>query len=311
MTAKPRVVCVVVNFNCSELTARATRAIQASTFDSHEVVIVDNASESGSVERLSGLVSGTDVTIIENSTNLGFGAACNVGIRHAHRRGAEFVWVVTPDVTPDSCALAELIKTMDDRRDLGAAGPIVKAGGRFITRSLLHVDRGFFPEHVYQDRLVPQPPALTETDYADGCAILLRLETLMAVGLFRPEFFLYFEETELCLRAARAGWRIGIAGRALVTTRPMEDERNHREYYMVRNSILLARIRHRFVFRTHVRHAASLLRLSLRWFVPRCRRDLLATISGILACWKVRIDPVPSLTTINSDAGELQETTRH
>jgi GT2 family glycosyltransferase len=45
--------------------------------------------------------------------------------------------------------------------------------------------------------------------------MLARREVFEQVGLLDERFFMYFEETELCLRAARAGWRIGVVGDAI------------------------------------------------------------------------------------------------
>lgn len=53
---------------------------------------------------------------------------------------------------------------------------------------------------------MPIPKITTRVDWAIGASLMIRAETLEQIGLFDETFFLYFEETDLCLRAARAGW---------------------------------------------------------------------------------------------------------
>ena len=80
-----------------------------------------------------------------------------------------------------------------------------------------------------------------EVDFITACAILLRREVIEQVGLLDPRFFIYYEETDWCVRAHKAGWRILYVpsarlwhkvSAAMGTTSPATD------YYMNRNVLL-------------------------------------------------------------------------
>jgi GT2 family glycosyltransferase len=148
---------------------------------------------------------------------------------------------------------------MDADPGLGLLGPAIESGGRVIVRSRVTEAFGFLTRHEYcAPEHVSTRRTASDTDYVDGCAIFLRMAMLEQIGLFRDDFFLYFEETELCLRARDHGWRAAVTGATRVATRPMDEERNGRSFYMVRNSVLVARVRRRYRARTVLRHVVSL-----------------------------------------------------
>jgi GT2 family glycosyltransferase len=84
-----------------------------------------------------------------------------------------------------------------------------------------------------------EPPK--EVDFITACAICLRRQVVEQIGLLDPRFFIYYEETDWCMRARAAGWRILYVPRARLwhkvsaamgTTSPATD------YYMNRNVLL-------------------------------------------------------------------------
>src|SRR5437764_748752 len=62
----------------------------------------------------------------------------------------------------------------------------------------------------------PAGPAAPEVDIVNGCCMMVRAEVFARVGLVDERFFLVHEESDLCLRARRAGFRCGVFGEALV-----------------------------------------------------------------------------------------------
>lgn len=83
--------------------------------------------------------------------------------------------------------------------------------------------------------------------------MLIRAEAARQIGLFRLEFFLYYEECEYCLRARDLGWSLAVIPAARVRTRARKTERNARSYYLIRNSIVLARLRREYAAAAVVR----------------------------------------------------------
>ena len=86
---------LTLNWNSAADTLRCLRALTLLRGVEARVMVVDNGSEPADLERLrSGIARwGLAVELVETGENLGFGGGCNVGMRLALERGAEFVWL--------------------------------------------------------------------------------------------------------------------------------------------------------------------------------------------------------------------------
>ncbi|MCC9608436.1 glycosyltransferase family 2 protein [Blastopirellula sp. JC732] len=288
------VACVIVNYRCVDETIACVERLQGSEHASPHIFVVDNNSPDDSVEGLTARLP-EGVELVVSGRNLGYGDGCNLGIRKAAEQGFQFVWVLTPDVQVADGALSKLMEVMLQEPTIGICGPEVVAGDEVIAQSLVFENRGFLPMHKMRPTDSPTPNReVRSTGYVDGCAILLRVATLRQIGLFRDDFFLYFEETELCLRAADFGWKVMIVSDAKVITRPMNEERNGRDYYMIRNSIYLARVRRRYRMRTVGRHVLETAYLTLRY--PRlCLRRISILFRGVYAGSTGRLGELPTI----------------
>lgn len=244
----PWIVAVVLNYCTAAQTLRCVKAIEDSD-ERAECIIVDNASPDASFQRFKAELP--QHTVIQAPRNGGYGAGNNVGIQLALERGADFVWIVTPDVVVTPESLSALIRVMEHDERVGIVGPVFQAGNRTIIGSSVFPQAGFEVRHEFCNaRDLATLPEQRATDFVDGGAILLRRAMIEQIGLLREDFFLYYDETEYCLRARDAGWSVMIAGQALVHTRPIDDDRHDRNLYLCRNSILLARVRQEYVWRT-------------------------------------------------------------
>jgi glycosyltransferase involved in cell wall biosynthesis len=155
---------------------------------------------------------------------------------------------------------------------------------------------------------------ISECDWIDGAAMLLRGDVLNAVGLFDERFFMYFEETDLCLRAARAGWRIGVVLGSAAEQLPGGGRRpGSYQYLSTRNGLAFAwRAAGLWGLITslsrRIREGAGLLRARLN---PRLSRrvrvlaqvELAATRQGVVDFFFRRWGP-PPLTL--AGLGDLQ-----
>jgi GT2 family glycosyltransferase len=127
--------------------------------------------------------------------------------------------VLNQDIVLRPGALAELVRFADAHPEAGAIGARLEyEDGRFQHSAFRFPDWkqaffGFFDGLVpldseingrYPDRMLARP---FEAEHLLGACMLLRREALDQVGLFDPTFFMYYEETDLCVRLTRAGWR--------------------------------------------------------------------------------------------------------
>jgi GT2 family glycosyltransferase len=149
------------------------------------------------------------VTVINMKANVGYAGGMNAGIRYFASRHVEWILLLTNDLRFHDNALRRLLEAAADDPRFGLLGPVLRASdGRLFY--------GGWRDRIGRVRFRwggvsgPTAPAIVETDWIQGSALLCRTKVFERIGLFDEAFFMYFEESDLCLRAARAGWRIGV-----------------------------------------------------------------------------------------------------
>ncbi|WP_226624013.1 glycosyltransferase family 2 protein [Alloyangia pacifica] len=224
----PRVLVISLNYRTAEMTLRSARAaLRAMKGLEAELVIVDNASGDGSYETMKAALAeapwaqGAPVRLIGSDHNGGFGAGNNIGIRAGLSDGSrpDYVYLLNSDAFPAPGAIRALVEHLEAHPEAGLAGSYLHGenGAAHMTAfrfpSLASEFEGairFGPvSRLLKTRAVPMPvPAGTQpVDWLAGASLMMRREVLEEIGLFDETFFLYFEETELCHRAAGAGYQ--------------------------------------------------------------------------------------------------------
>ena len=201
-----RVAVIVVTHNGCDDTRTCLRSLYT-----HEpfidVIVVDNASTDGTVRALREQFPA--LTILHNNENKGFAAANNRGIRYAREQGATHVLLLNNDTVITSPFLEPLLQCLEDDSTIGAVAPLIYAwpditrvwgaGGRFRSR----IAR---PEHLtVAPSRKPYP-----VDFLSGCAVLVSVSAITAVGPLDEDFFLYHEDVEWSLRMRDAGYQLMV-----------------------------------------------------------------------------------------------------
>lgn len=215
---------IIVNYNTKQMTLDCINSIFEKTFDvDFEVILVDNNSTDGSREVFD---SDSRIKYFYLNENLGFGKANNYGFERAV---GEYVFCLNSDTILLNNAIFEFFKFAKDSGHLGCIGSMLLKKDK--TENLSY---GKFPdwkEHlmlrlkgpVY--KLVGKVYLLNEFNYKDknkessfdvdfvtGADLFVKKETLK-FGAFDPDFFMYFEETELQYRLTKNGY-----GSKIITT---------------------------------------------------------------------------------------------
>jgi len=191
---------VIVNYNGADFVASSIETALAQR-PPCEVIVVDNASTDDSLRVLRGIPG---IRLIESERNGGFGAGANLGAAHA---SGEYVAFLNSDALCDPEWIATIVPWMRSR-DVGFASSVIAsgegvwfAGGRWLpiigaSLTLRRVSR--------------------RSAWISGCALVVRRASFESLAGFEESFFLYFEDVDLCLRATRAGYRLGVLDRSLV-----------------------------------------------------------------------------------------------
>lgn len=208
---------IIVNYHTSRLALRAidslTRFVKGV---SYEVIVVDNASEPDFGDTLRGRYGGL-VSFIALPANAGFGRANNAALPLAKGRNVLFL---NPDTELLNDAVSLLSDYLDAHPDVGGAGGnlYTPEGAPMHSHMLLYpslkwdlitlggnrAERWFIGKNA-QFNYTEAP---LEVAYVTGADLMIPRRVLDDVGAFDPDFFMYCEETDLCYRIHKAGYKL-------------------------------------------------------------------------------------------------------
>ncbi len=119
----PRVCIVTLNWRGIEDTLGCLESLRQLAYPNFQVVVVDNGSGDDSVVRIADRYP--EVDLVETGANLGFAGGCNVGIRRALERGADYLWLLNSDTWVDADALTAMVELAERDPALGAVGSVI------------------------------------------------------------------------------------------------------------------------------------------------------------------------------------------
>jgi GT2 family glycosyltransferase len=235
----PGVSIILVSYNDDAHLPAALSSIDTNGGDvPREVIVVDNAS----TDRSPDLVAETypDVMLLRNESNEGFGRANNRAVRES--RG-ELLLFMNTDVVLFADALELLVAEMKAHPETGAAGPALRTpsdgfqasyGGRTGFFSEL-AKKGFLNR--LRTRALRAHRRRREVGWVSGAFLLVRRKAFVDAGGFDEEFFLYFEDIDLCERLRKKGWRVVFLpaaaalhrGGATTSARPLRSRVEYRK----------------------------------------------------------------------------------
>lgn len=292
----PSVGIVILNWNKADETINCLDSLSNLSYPNQKVILVDNGSTDDSIEKFQEYDPGLE--ILETGTNLGYAEGNNFGIRHCLVSKPDYIFVVNNDVRVASDSLDLLVAEAEKNVDAAFLGPkvyhledpetIQSAGVEFDylwrskQRGLDQVENGKYS-------------SVEEVDAVIGAALLIRCEYLDHIGLLDPDYFLYREDIDWCLRARNLGYKVLVVPQARIWHRGHKVRDNDLPritYYLSRNSLMLIS-RHRGGFFRFLMLLARYLLTAISWTVkPKWRykreeRD--ALILGISDFFKGRV----------------------
>lgn len=219
---------IVLNFRTPDLSLQAVEAaLHEMEGIAGGITLVDNDSGDGSLARMQahaqaeGWLKDGRVTVVGSGHNGGFGAGNNFAIRRGlpNGRAADLVHLLNSDAIAQPGSIRALIDYLDRHPQAGIAcsrirgvdGVPHQTAFRFpsIAAEFEAAARTGPISRLLRHKIValPQPDRSLQVDWSAGASMMIRAEVLEQIGLFDEGFFLYFEETDLCRRAAAAGWQ--------------------------------------------------------------------------------------------------------
>jgi GT2 family glycosyltransferase len=207
---------IYVNYKTGELILNSIRSVKELTEGiSYEIIVVDNHSEDNSLSLLKETYP--EIIYIQSPENVGFGRANNLGIKAS---SGECILFLNPDTLLMNNAVAVLYHFMKSSGQTGACGGNLydenrqpaKSFGRSFPSFRQELAAIFYlPSYYFK---APRSQAFNYTDkplqvaFILGADLMVKKETLEKAGAFDSDFFLNYEETELCYRIKQAGFKI-------------------------------------------------------------------------------------------------------
>ena len=220
-----KVLVVIVNYRTPALTIDCLRSLasEVARVPGTHVVVTDNASPDDSKEQIAHAIAengyGQWCTFMPLEKNGGFAYGNNEAIQpFLQSNQPDLIWLLNPDTIVLDGALSELVAFMQSHPSAGIAGGRAENRDGSVRRSSFrfHSPLGEFENALQfgpvsktlQSRVVapPIPEHEEKVDWVSGASMMIRREVFETVGLLDDTYFMYFEETDFCLRAARAGF---------------------------------------------------------------------------------------------------------
>jgi len=209
---------IIVNYKTGDLVMDCIRSIQEKTSGvEYEIIVVDNASGDGSVPLIREAFP--NIRLIANETNNGFGKGNNIGITYAT---GKYCFLLNPD----TCLMNNALHMLYDFMEHNEQNNIAMCGGKLHDReNRPALSFGKFPSVwsllLYSlpfTRLLRRGEGMVPdkkrdafiVDFVSGADLFIRRDLLESIGAFDENYFAYYEETDLALRATRAGYRAAI-----------------------------------------------------------------------------------------------------
>jgi len=233
---------------------KVIESIQSST---SIIILIDNTPESDapSDHQVSGIDA--NIIVVSNKKNLGVAAAQNQGLKVAKEQGCDYLLILDQDTLPSKNLLSEQLAALASindiqRENIAAIAPC------------FHDERyDYSGTFIVLDKLVPrklkcnQSDAVHFVDYAISSGLLIRISLIENIGLMNEDLFIDYVDIEWCLRARSKGYYILAAFSARIRHELGDTIRTFcggrikvplrspvRTYYMVRNAIILYKMKH-------------------------------------------------------------------
>lgn len=196
---------IIVSYNSGEL-LRGQLACGPLRKAFGRIIVVDNASTDDSVA----IADAANATVIARAENSGLATALNEGLRHST---ADFVAVLNPDVLLDDDSAIESLFREFDAPDVGLVAPRLRLPDGALQDSARKVPT---PSQLVARRLtgrslgVLNPAQPSDVPWVVLAFVIIRRAALDDIGGFDEDFFLYFEDVDLCVRLWKAGWRVRL-----------------------------------------------------------------------------------------------------
>lgn len=221
----PTVGIVLVNYKTADLAIECIRSLNNERESNRfRVIIVDNDSQDNSFDKMASSIQSEGwqgwVKVQSSGFNGGFSFGNNFAIKQfmKEEKSPDFIYLLNPDTVVYHHAIKNLVSFLVEHPEVGIVGSRIEDGDGMTVHSsfkfhswLTELNRGFslgiftrLLKPWITAELIPDSPK--KTDWVSGASMMIRSSIFERIGFLDESYFMYFEETDFCLRALRSGW---------------------------------------------------------------------------------------------------------
>jgi GT2 family glycosyltransferase len=199
---------IIINYKTPQLTINCVKSILSlPNPENKEIIIIDNASKDGSVEKLE-KEFGNKIKLIKNKINLGFSGANNQGAAFAK---GNFILFLNSDTIVNKDIFSSCVDIFKNDKKVGIISPRLKLPngenqkkvfGKFPTLIRLITQR------TKKDPKINYNNKIYETDWVSGCALMIRQKLFKNIKGWDDNYFLYYEDIDLCKKVKEKNYKI-------------------------------------------------------------------------------------------------------
>jgi GT2 family glycosyltransferase len=222
---------LTVNYKSSHLIQKLIHSLPDRNEVSYKFLIINNSQDDIDLIHL----ENDFISIINSQENIGFGSACNLGIRSIFNLDNQaIIWLINPDAYLSPLQLKDVVEFFEIYPNISILGTVIYtlegqiwfSGGRFIPDqgAILQVD----PIHERDQDYIP-------CDWVSGCSLILNLKNFSEPPSFDPAYFLYYEDLDFCQRYRTQGYTVAITSKFSVIHSPSSIT-NQNKFHKIKHS---------------------------------------------------------------------------
>lgn len=204
-----KVYCVIVSYNGLKWIEKCLKNI----VDQCEIILVDNNSTDATIKFVKEKFP--TVFILEQSKNLGFGRANNIGISHAIQNGADGVFLLNQDAYAESNCIQNIVEVYKNNQEYGIVSPVhFNGNGTALDFSFQKLTP---MSNLISDLIVRNfTSEVYDFEFINAAAWFIPKKVFYKVGGFDPIFFMYGEDDNFSQRVIYNGFKVGVTPNAKI-----------------------------------------------------------------------------------------------
>lgn len=215
---KNKLAIIIVNYNGTKDTIDCVNSINSNcTIKNLEIIIVDNASNIENrtllIEKLS------NNKIILNEENSGFAIANNIGIKYAMDNNYENILLLNNDTLITKNSLESMLTILESHEELGAVSCSILYN---TERNKIWFDGGYINWNRYisihenEGKIYCKSKEIRNVEFISGCCLMIKRCVISSIGYLPKEYFMYFEDTDFCVKILEAGYKMAVDRSAVI-----------------------------------------------------------------------------------------------